>query len=71
MKDSWIQSLFRGRTGAAVLAVASVLLSTYGVSADDQATFKNLVVEGAQVITGVGAAAMAIVSKVREGMRKG
>ena len=65
MRDTIIQSVFRGRVGAMVLAMASVALTTYGVTEGQQ----NILMEGATIVTGLGAAALAGISKVRVGKK--
>jgi hypothetical protein len=66
MKDSILQSFIRGRGLAAVLAVVSVVLSTKGVTIEEQTALKAVTIEAAQVLTGLGAAAVALISKFRE-----
>ena len=60
--DTKLQSLMRGRLGAALLAVGSGLCSVYGITgAEQQALYQS-----GSTILAASAAILAVVSKVRE-----
>ncbi len=66
MKDSIGKSVVRGRAGAAILAMVSAALTSYGVSAEEQ----NILMQAGSILSGLGAAALAALSKFRESRSK-
>lgn len=66
MKDSVAKSAVRGRVGAVLLASVSAALTAYGVGAEEQ----DLLLQAGSIVSGLGAAALAGLSKLRERIKK-
>lgn len=69
MKDTKVQSLIRGRLGAAVLSLVATLSIIFGLTPDQQQTATELTNQVFQWIGGgsaIGAAVLAFLSKLRE-----
>lgn len=69
MKDTKVQSMLRGRIGAAIMAMVSFLCITFGLSPEDSqvategaTTIMNWVASGSVLAAGT----MAFISKLRE-----
>ncbi len=62
MKDTKLQSLRRGRYGAAVLALVAVISAGFGMAESDQIQLKSLVESGLVLLAGI----MAFKSKFKE-----
>jgi hypothetical protein len=70
--DSNLKSAAMGRILASICAVGFMAISAkYGVdiSPEDQQTITDMVVHGAQIVTGIGSIGLPILSKIREARR--
>jgi uncharacterized membrane protein len=67
MADSWKVSLVWGRVGAAVMAIVAMLLGFFGyqMGAEEQSQVVEL---GTSILAGL-AGVLALVSKIREGIK--
>lgn len=69
MKDSWVQSLYKGRGAAAILSLISLAATSYGVSQSEQQALFDLIVTAAGGVSALAAAAYALISKLRDQKR--